>query len=422
MDQKQLFELYQELQGYVGWDQTDAQHIAAAKPLVEPSFCGIIDDFYAEIVKHPTAARVITGGEQQIERLKTTLLAWLDDLFEGPYDATFVAKRFRVGQRHVEIGLDAFYTQAALSRIRMRLLDELNQRSTAIPAELHVTTRALNRLLDLEMTIVECAYQTEFTAREQRQERLVTLGKVSAGIAHELRNPLNAVKTSVYYLLNARNPTTEKSREHLERIDRQVEISDAVITALSRFAKLPVPNLRPLDLRAFVKHTLEVNPLPDDVELEMKCPEDSTLVAGDRDQLSIVLGNLIRNACDAMPDGGRLTITGQPVSSERRSDDSTANRIALSVTDTGCGIAPDDLQRIMEPLFSTKTRGLGLGLALARAIMERHDGELTVASRPGHGTSFTMVLNLAHRESHETLTAGNNEPLLKKHEGMLKDE
>ncbi len=68
-----------------------------------------------------------------------------------------------------------------------------------------------------------------------------------------------------------------------------------------------------------------------------------------------------------------------------------------SVTDTGCGIRPEDLQRIMEPLFSTKTRGLGLGLALARAIMERHDGELSVSSLPGHGTTFTMVLNVAQK-------------------------
>ena len=341
---------------------------------------------------------MITGGQQPIDRLTTTLLAWLEDLFDGPYDAAFVAKRFRVGRRHVEIGLDAFYTQAALSRIRVHLQDKLAKHWNGTAEEQHATSQALNRLLDLDMTIIEYAYQTEFTAREQRQERLVTLGKVSAGIAHELRNPLNAVKTSVYYLLNARNPTPEKSREHLERIDRQVETSDAVITALSRFAKLPVPNLRPIDLCDFVKHTLEANPLPDNVELELDCPDSTPDVAGDRDQLLIVLGNLIRNACDAMPDGGCLTIRGQTVSSEKLLAETAAQRFALSVTDTGSGIAPADLKRIMEPLFSTKTRGLGLGLALAHAIMDRHDGELSVASRPGHGTTFTMLLNLSRQE------------------------
>lgn len=390
MEENRLFELYRELQDYMGWKADDADRLDAAGAVLQPAFAEIIDDFYSEILRHPAAARVITGGEEQIRRLKQTLLAWLSDLFDGPYDATFVAKRFRVGRRHVELGLEAFYTQAALSRIRGGLQDRLTSGWSGDDDDRHAASAALNRLLDLDMTMIEYAYQVEFLVREQRQERLVTLGQIAAGIAHELRNPLNAVKTSVYFLLNAQNPSPEKTREHLERIDRQVGISDGVITALSRFAKLPVPNLQPIDLSEFVKQTLEVNPLPDHVELEMDCPETPPVVAGDADQLQIVLGNLVRNACDAMPDGGRMTLRGQAATSSTPGP----SQYALSVIDTGCGISPEDLKRIMEPLFSTKTRGLGLGLALARAIMERHDGELTVTSRPGHGTTFTMLLNV----------------------------
>ena len=399
MEPGHVFQLYQELQSYVGWEDADARRISAARDAVSPEFAGIIDDFYAQIVRHPSASRVITGGDEQIERLKKTLLTWLSDLFEGPYDEAFVLKRFRVGQRHVEIGLEAFYTQVALARMRVKLIESLGQRQQASEAEKQATVVALNRLLDLDMTMIEYAYQVEFTAREQRQERLLTLGKVAAGIAHELRNPLNAVKTSVYYLLNARNATEEKIREHLQRIDRQVGISDGVITALSRFARLPVPNVSPVDLCELVRQSLEVNPLPENVELELDCSDDVPHVSGDVEQLQIVLGNLIRNACDAMPDGGRLTLRGHasPGETTEMEADRSSDRFALAVTDTGCGIRPEDLQRIMEPLFSTKTRGLGLGLALARAIMERHDGELNVSSLPGHGTTFTMVLNVAQK-------------------------
>ena len=399
MEPGHVFQLYQELQSYVGWEDADARRIAAAREAVTSAFPGIIDDFYTEIVRHPSASRVITGGDQQIERLKTTLLVWLNDLFNGPYDEAFVLKRFRVGQRHVEIGLEAFYTQVALSRMRIKLSEQIGLRLQAPEADKLATIVALDRLLDLDMTIIEYAYQVEFTAREQRQERLLTLGKVAAGIAHELRNPLNAVKTSVYYLLNARNATDEKVREHLQRIDRQVGISDGVITALSRFARLPVPNVSPINLCEFVRNTLEANPLPANVELELDCPDDVPQVSGDAEQLQIVLGNLVRNACDAMPDGGRLTLRGHATtgSTSEPAADNSREQFALSVTDTGCGIRPEDLQRIMEPLFSTKTRGLGLGLALARAIMERHDGELSVSSLPGHGTTFTMVLNVAQK-------------------------
>jgi two-component system NtrC family sensor kinase len=391
MDQSKLFELYRELRAYVGWDDADVDRLATLKPLLEPAFHEIIDDFYEEVARHPNAVRVITGGEEQIARLKQTLRGWLSDLFSGPYDEEFVERRFRVGQRHVEIRLDQFYANVAMSRIRGRLLEALAQHAPESTEDRDAAIRSLNRILDLDMAIIDVAYQREFAAREQRQERLATLGRVSGGIAHELRNPLNAVKTSVYYLLNAKDAPSEKVREHLERIDRQVVISDNVITALSRFARLPVLTLRPVDLCDLVEQTLDANPLPENIELEQHRPESCPHVAGDQEQLVIVLGNLIRNACDVMPDGGRLTLSCKELSAEV---DGGPARFALSVTDTGCGIAPNVLPQIMEPLFSTKTRGLGLGLSLAHAIVKRHDSELSVTSEPGRGTTFTMTLNI----------------------------
>ena len=414
MDQPKLFEVYEELRRYVDWQPVDEQRVAILRPLVQPVVGEIIDDFYDQVARHPGASRVITGGEAQIQRLKLTLRDWLNDLLTGPYDMAFVARRFRVGYRHVEIGLEQFYANVALSRIRMKIIERV---ATVWEGELSARDAAmqsLNRLFDLDLAIIEYAYQTEFAAREQRQERLVTLGKLAAGIAHELRNPLNAIRTSAYYLINATSPTPEKTHEHLQRIDRQVGLSDNVITALSRFARLPKPTLAPVELCHLVEQTLESNPLPESIELELNCPPDIPAISCDGDQLMIVLGNLIRNACDAMPDGGRLTIAGdllqgrgggQPRHSVSSSDGSTPAhaagsdeppaRFALSVTDTGIGISPDVLRRIMEPLFSTKVRGLGLGLALAQAIMERHGGELTVNSLPGHGTTFTMILNVS---------------------------
>lgn len=396
MGQTNLFELYGELRAYVGWEVDDAERLAALKPILEPSFNAIIDDFYEEVARHPKTIRVITGGDDQIARLKQTLRGWLSDLFSGPYDEQFVERRFRVGQRHVEIGLEQFYANVAMSRIRMRLLEALAQHPPESIAERDAAIRSLNRILDLDSAIIDVAYQREFAAREQRQQRMATLGRVSGGIAHELRNPLNAVKTSVYYLLNAPDAPPDKTREHLERIDRQVAISDNVITALSRFARLPVPTLRPVDLCDLVEQALDANPLPDNVQLQTDRPDKFPHVTGDQEQLVIVLGNLIRNACEAMPDGGGLTISCQEIAPTTEGE---AGRFELSVTDTGCGIAPDIVPQIMEPLFSTKTRGLGLGLALAQAILKRHDADLSVASKPGEGTTFTMALNIAEESA-----------------------
>jgi len=387
-----LFELYQELRVYVGWSEADVDRLQSLKPLLEPAFDEIIEDFYDEVARHPKTFRVITGGDEQISRLKQTLRRWLNDLFSGPYDEKFVMRRFRVGQRHVEIQLDQFYTNVAMSRIRGQLLQALSQHEPESRQEREAATQALNRILDLDMAIIDCAYHREFAAREQQQERLATLGRVSGGIAHELRNPLNAIQTSVYYLLNAHDASPQKKQEHLQRISRQIAISDNVITALCRFARLPVPTLQPVDLCGLVEQTLDANPLPADIELDRIRPDAVPRVAGDQEQLVIVLGNLIRNACDAMPDGGRLTLICRLASS---TEEGALDRLELSVKDTGCGIEPEDIEKIMEPLFSTKTRGLGLGLTLACAILDHHNGTLTVSSEPGCGSIFTMVLNIA---------------------------
>ncbi|MCE9527622.1 MAG: hypothetical protein K8R36_16395, partial [Planctomycetales bacterium] len=239
MNPQTLFERYQDLQRYVGWTPDDATRIRAVASLVEPQIPRLIEDFYAEIGQHPSANKVITGGPAQVERLKGTLRAWLGQLVAGNYDGEYVFARWQVGLRHVEIGLDQVYTNVALSRIRNGLMDVLCSAWNGTPLELAATLKSLNRLLDLDLAIIEDAYQHEFLQRQKRIERLVVLGQMASGIAHELRNPLNVVRTSVYFLKNAKNASAEKREEHLERIQRQVVIANDVITALSDFAKMP---------------------------------------------------------------------------------------------------------------------------------------------------------------------------------------
>jgi signal transduction histidine kinase len=390
MNAERVFRRYQELQAYVGWTEDDARRVQAVALLLEPYLPGLIEDFYAEIDRHPAARKVITGGREQIERLKGTLRAWLGELLNGPYDAAYVSRRWRVGWRHADIGLDQVYTNVALSRLRRGLLVALEelasqQRLPGTPADWLMTRRSLNTLLDLDLALIEDAYQTEYLARQQRTERLAAIGQVAGGIAHELRNPLNVVRTSVYYLLNARSPRPEKIAEHLKRIDQHVTMADGVITALSSFAKMPLPNLRPFALEECVRDTLATQPLPENIQVTLDFPASLPQALADSNQIRIVLGNLIRNARDAMPQGGHLTIAAQP----------DGNHLATHVADTGVGIPKEQLNRIMEPLYSTKARGLGLGLAIARSILDKNGGSLLVESEPGRGSRFTVRLPAA---------------------------
>ena len=223
--------------------------------------------------------------------------------------------------------------------------------------------------------------QAELVAKE----KLATLGQVSGGIAHEIRNPLNAVKTSVYYLVHARNPSKEKTLEHLDRIDRQVTLIDNVVTALTDVAKLPDPNRRPLDVERILREVIRSTVTSSDVEIKWDLQDLLPRVLADQHQLPIVFQNLVRNAHDAMPQGGIMTIRA---SIER-------SKLHISVVDTGHGIAPEQLNKVVEPLYSTKARGMGLGLAICKTIVEKNGGELRIASQVGKGSTFSVILTVA---------------------------
>ena len=215
-----------------------------------------------------------------------------------------------------------------------------------------------------------------------RAEKFATLGKVSGGIAHEIRNPLNAVKTSAYYLLNAKSPSDEKVREHLERIDRQVSMIDNVVTALSDVAKLPDATLQATQLEKTLRGAVSVVGLPSRISVEFDFPEDLPDVLVDESQIVIAFKNLIRNARDAMAGEGKLAIGAT----------TTDNSVSFHVTDTGTGISAENLEKILEPLFTTKARGMGLGLSISRAIVEKNKGQLSVESEVGKGSCFTITL------------------------------
>ena len=235
----------------------------------------------------------------------------------------------------------------------------------------------------LETRVKERTEQLQDTQAELvAKEKLATLGQVSGGIAHEIRNPLHAVKTSTYYLLNAEAAGEEKRREYLERIDRQVSIIDNVITALSDVAKLPDPKLTTVAPGELLANVTSDVVMPENVSVQLDIPPDVRAILADEFQMPIVFRNLLRNARDAMPNGGKICIAARE----------HEGRIMIDVVDEGVGIAAEDLQRILEPLYTTKARGMGLGLAICNAIIQKNGGELQVESQPGKGSTFTVVL------------------------------
>jgi signal transduction histidine kinase len=384
MDHERIYRRYRELQDYVGWSDDDVARVRKAGRLVKSHLPALIDDFYREIMRHPEADKVF-ADEAQVERLKLSLKGWLDQLFESSYDAEYAVHRWQVGRRHVEVGLDHIFAHAAMARLRRGLARALRAAWPADASDFDETLNSLNTLIDLDLAKIEDAYAAEYLDRLQKSERLAAIGQIAASVAHEIRNPLNVVKTSVYFLLNAKSASPERVAEHLGRISRQVNHANDVVTALSSFAKPPALQLSSISVTDCVKSALERYPAPQRIHVVSDLPASLPHVKADATQLGIVFGNLIRNACDAMPTGGTLNV------SAARAD----RTIEVRVTDTGVGIAPADLSKITEPLFSTKARGMGLGLAITNAILAKISGKLLVTSEVGRGSTFTVQIPIA---------------------------
>jgi two-component system sensor kinase FixL len=182
--------------------------------------------------------------------------------------------------------------------------------------------------------------------------------------------------------LNVKNAAPEKVRAHLERIERQVGVADRVITALNDFARLPVPQLERVEVEPCLREVLDGIGLPANVAVRWSVAPHAPAVQGDRAQLQIVFSNLLRNARDAMPEGGQLHLMASR----------DGRHIDVTIEDTGVGIPPESLARILEPLYSTKAKGIGLGLSIAHEIVSRHHGSLHIQSQPGRGSAFTVRL------------------------------
>ncbi len=165
-----LFARYTDLQSYVNWDQSDAERIARIARIVDRSMESLVDDFYSELQKHPDASRVITGGSAQIARLMESLRNWLRESLQGHSDAGYVTRRWKIGLRHAEIGLNPAFVAAAMSRLRNGIIGVVCAEAKLPPLDLCAVVQSINKMIDLDLSIIHDAYETEYLRREKAAE------------------------------------------------------------------------------------------------------------------------------------------------------------------------------------------------------------------------------------------------------------
>jgi signal transduction histidine kinase len=255
----------------------------------------------------------------------------------------------------------------------------------------------------LRYAIERCRTETALRAKDEelramaqqlwQAAKLATMGELAASIAHELNNPLGIISLRVEQLL-AKTSGDDPRLRSLEIIQQELERMSALVANLLQFSRRATPQISSVDVREELERTLELmhyHLRNSRVAVARAYAADVPLIQADRQQLRQLFLNLFTNACDAMPEGGTLTLRVAPAE----------DRVRIEISDTGVGIAPADLPRIMEPFYTTKPegRGTGLGLAICRRVVQEHHGTFEIASEGVAGKGATVRLTLPRKNN-----------------------
>ncbi len=315
------------------------------------------------------------------EAMREALETWIRRLLEGPHDESLWIESARLARLHARFGLHQDQVLVGLRFLEKGLARALGEKRAA-------GREALENLFLVVEAVMLQAHSREREERFRRSERLAALGKIVAEVNHDLQNPLAVIRTSLYSLRNRlEQGKTEGVRVHLDRIQRNAELAIHIASDLLDLTRHRKPETQRLDISSFLGTLLEELDIPPEIRLEADLNPETGPVQGDPTMLQRVFQNLFRNAIQAM--GGRGTLR---VTARRRE-----GTVEIAVRDTGPGFPEEEIQRVFEPLYTTRPEGAGLGLAIARKLVEAHAGRIRAENPAGGGARVVVTLPAERR-------------------------
>ncbi len=338
----------------------DVLPLAYESLIDEMNDAAIIADHEYKVIWLNDAAKRLTGFSE-VRFLDMKLWEILPDIF------------FVKSKRLIEEKTGIEYMDRVYDLMITSLIDDWGQEKARIFV-IRDMTDVLEYSKKLER-IVE-----EKTKELRDAERLVIIGETTMMVGHDLRNPLQVLK-GLSYGLKKRHKDKPEAMEVFDKIDKSIFYMDKIVSDLQAFGKNREPDARLYPLKGLLNNALTQIEVPGDIELVMEFPEDF-MIAVDWYMIQRLLINLLLNAVQAMPDGGKLYVKAHSGDDEQ----------VIIIEDTGVGIPEEDMENLFKPLFTTKAKGTGLGLAVCRKIVEAHEGSIKVESKVGKGTIFTITL------------------------------
>jgi len=263
-----------------------------------------------------------------------------------------------------------------------------------IVKQVHLATSLIPGSADILISTVDMTRERELERRLFRSEELAAIGELSAGIAHEIRNPLVAITASASLLKDETN-LSEEGRQLLDVVKEESDHLAAIVDDFLKFARPKKPDFEDVDINQLLRDVIKRYRDWNGSKVKWIEEYDASIstVPMDRHQVQQVVTNLLINSMDAMEKTGVLTVKTQ------RERASGGECVRVMITDTGIGIPDDELVKIFQPFFSTKQKGTGMGLAICRRIVNDHDGEIVVESRKNEGTTFSVLLPLPENKT-----------------------